>query len=641
MEQKNFDQQIQDAFKIEAINPKTREEIEIKFVIPKKALLLTDRIDERFNTQKYFIEQHYLHADTFEDIFRSFPELKDSSVNEIRIRKKGSNYSITSKGGQSEAKYIRFESERDISEKEYNELKEKALSSISKIRYSFETKFADTEVHIDLDDYIETGNEKFDLDFVTCELEVPDDKYAKILISGKFFIPDFIFLRCGQNTVFENGFSNHEISLNGFPANCYEDVVTYIRNSRLNKIEQLIKKAKESKDAHKIFNEIELLLESVKKIDNPPTEEQLNPEGIGISQNILEDFKFIKEQSLGSELETPRLRQLDSLGKGWLQDFHTIVTSIPFRRLFLKPQVFRVNEGSVDTTTRGSHAMDVISVSQQLSSHLGLNVDFASAMAALHDMGHPPLGHVGEETLELLSGKKFKHHIFSLSLTEIFEMNLLKEIMLGAALHKTYGAPLQLKGQPKEISVLRIADKISYVSRDIFDGIRNGYLKKSDFPTWIFETLGYNTESWFEKFIDATVRESSLEHDINFSTSSGKIYSAYEKSREIIYKKLHQSIHWTQAKLNLKICYRYIEKVFDDLDPIVITAYMTDEEVNRLANIIEASPVNHIFEENELISRGFGFLDIVKTMRNSNFDKSRIYYNGLPKKLIMSRGREG
>jgi dGTP triphosphohydrolase len=637
MDNFNFDQ-IQKAFETKKEEIKTREEIEIKFVIPKNILPSRENWKDHYKAQEFHIEQYYLSLESFEKVFKSYPELEEPSVNEIRIRKKNEKYIITSKGSKSKAKYIRFESEKIIDENEYNSLKAKAFCGISKNRYSFETMLAGTEVHIDMDDYIETGNGKLSLDFVTCEVEVPADKYARILISGKFFIPDLIFLRRGINTVYEKGFSNREISENGFPANIYKEIVKYVRDSRLKKIEELSKKATTSKEASKIFEEIDKLLSSIELIDNPPTEEQLNPEGIGIAQNILEDFKFTREQSLGSEIETPRLNQLDSLGKGWLQDFHTIVTSIPFRRLFLKPQVFRVNEGSVDTTTRGTHAVDVISVSQQLCNHLGLNVDFASAMAALHDMGHSPLGHVGEETLHELSGKKFQHHIFSLSLTEIFEMNLLKEILLGAALHKTGGGPLQSQGQPKEITVLRIADKISYVSRDIFDGIRNGYLKETDFPEWVFDTLGNTSESWFEKFIDAAVRESSLEHDVNFSEASGEIYKAYKKSRDVIYKKLHQKIHWAQAKLNLVSCYRYNEKVFSDLDPVVITAYMTDEEVNRLANFIESSPVDRVFDEEELLLRGFGFLDIVNAMRKENFDKSRIYYDYFPKKLIMKRG---
>jgi hypothetical protein len=617
---------------------KTREEIEIKFIIPKNILPSQENWENHFKAQRSYIEQYYLSPESFDQIFKIYPELNESPVDEVRIRQKNENYIITAKGRKTREKYIRSEAERHIAKNEYDLLKKKAFCGISKYRYSFESQLAGTDVHIDMDDYIATGDGELNLDFVTCEVEVPEDKYAKILISGKFFIPDLVFLRRGINTVHEKGFSNREISESGFPANDYQSIIKHIRSSRLTKIEELSKKAKRVKNAINIFEEVDALIDSITLIENPPTEEQLNPEGIGIFQNILENFKFTKVQSLGSEIETPRLKQLDSIGKGWLQDFHTIVTSIPFRRLYLKPQVFRVNEGSVDTTTRGTHAMDVVSVSQQLCNHLGLNVDFASAMAALHDMGHAPLGHVGEETLYELSGKKFQHHIFSLSLTEIFGMNLLKEILLGAAFHKTGGGPLKLKNQPKEITVLRVADKISYVSRDIFDGIRNGYLEKSDFPKWVFDTLGTTSESWFEALIDASVRESSLEHDVNFSEASGNIYRAYKKSRDIIYEKLHKRIHWTQAKLNLVSCYKYNERVFSDLDPVVITAYMTDEEVNRLANLIESSPVGRVFDEEELFSRGFGFLDIVDAMRKPNFDKSRIYYDYFPKKLIMRRG---
>lgn len=621
---------------------RVREEIEIKFIIPKSVLPPQMEWVSHFKAEKYSIEQYYLSGRYFEEILNTHPELKMSTVDEIRIRQKNEKYIITAKGNKSAKKYIRQELEKTINANEYNSLKSKAFCRISKCRYSFNSTLASESVHVDMDDYIATGNEDLNLDFVTCEVEVSDDKYAKILISGKFFIPGLIFLRQGIHTVYESGFSNRELAENGFPATSYKAVLKHIRKLRLNKIENLAQKAARVKKASRIFSEMKSLISSIQLMDNPPTDDELNPEGIGVSQNIIEGFKFPKEQSLGSEIATPRLDQLDKIGKGWLQDFHTIVTSIPFRRLYLKPQVFRVNEGSVDTTTRGTHTMDVISVSQQLCNHLGLNVDFASAIAALHDIGHPPLGHVGEETLYKLSGKKFHHHIFSLSLTEIFNMNLLKEILLGSALHKTGGAPVKLKNHPLEITIVRIADKISYVSRDVFDGIRNGYLKKSDFPEWIFDTLGDTSEQWFEVLIDAVVRECSLEHSVNFSENSGQIYHAYKKSRDTIYEKLHESIHWTQARLNLEICYRYNDRVFSDegLDPVVISAYMTDEEVNRLANLIESSPVGHTFAENVLEARGFGFLEIVNKMREPNFDKSRIYYSTLPRKLILKRGEE-
>lgn len=617
---------------------KQREEVEVKFIVPKKVVQIENKSIASLGAVHSYIEQYYLSEKYFESILNENPELKNSSVNEIRIRKKNGKHLLTAKGGKSKANYIRFEVEKEISNEEFEKLKKKSQCGIIKNRYSFESRLGDIPVHVDIDDYIANSKGELHLDFVTCEVEVPSKEYAKVLISGKFFIPELIFLRQGLHTVYVKGFSNRQISEKGFPGNNYKAIVKFIRKSQLEEANRLAKNANRSKNVSKIYNEVINLWDTILLVDNPPTAKKLDPEGIGVYQNILQDFKFTQEQSLGSEIATERLNQLDLIGKGWSQDFHTISTSIPFRRLFLKPQVFRVNEGSVDTTTRGTHTMDVISISQQLCKHLGLNDDFAAAMAALHDIGHPPLGHVGEKVLEKLSRKKFYHHYFSLSLTEIFGMNLLKEILLGAALHKTGRAPFQLKNQPLEITIVRIADKVSYVSRDVFDGIRNSYLRENDIPQWIYNTLGKTSDQWIEKFIDTIVRESALEHNVNFSEKSGAVFKAYKYCQDIIFEKLHRKIHWQQAVLNLEIAYRYIEKAFSDLDPIVITAYMTDEEVGRLADLVESNPDGHIFPENELESRGFGFLDVVNAMRLPNFDNSRIYYTKLPTKLIKKRG---
>lgn len=214
--------EIEKAFKKKVVITRTREEIEVKFIVPKKILPPPQKWVTHFKAEKYYIEQFYLSPQYFKEILAAYPELRKPSeppVNEIRLRQKNDLFIITAKGSStSKKKYIRSESEKTISEAEFNSLKPKAFCNISKNRICFETKLAGSPVHVDMDDYIATWNGGVNLDYVTCEVEVPDDKLAKILISGKFFIPDLIFLRQGIHTVHETGFSNREIAEKGFPA---------------------------------------------------------------------------------------------------------------------------------------------------------------------------------------------------------------------------------------------------------------------------------------------------------------------------------------------------------------------------------------------------------------------------------------
>ena len=52
-------------------------------------------------------------------------------------------------------------------------------------------------------------------------------------------------------------------------------------------------------------------------------------------------------------------------------------------------------------------------VSATIAENLGLNKSLCMAIAAGHDIGHAPYGHVGESMLSKLSGKPFRHEINS------------------------------------------------------------------------------------------------------------------------------------------------------------------------------------------------------------------------------------
>jgi len=69
------------------------------------------------------------------------------------------------------------------------------------------------------------------------------------------------------------------------------------------------------------------------------------------------------------------------------------------RRLEYKTQVFLNGTGD-HYRTRMTHTMEVSCIARTLARALGLNEDLAEAIALAHDLGHPPFGHLGEETLD-------------------------------------------------------------------------------------------------------------------------------------------------------------------------------------------------------------------------------------------------
>ena len=72
--------------------------------------------------------------------------------------------------------------------------------------------------------------------------------------------------------------------------------------------------------------------------------------------------------------------------------------STAFRRLKHKTQVFIAHEGD-HYRTRLTHSIEVAQIARALARALRADEDLAEAVALVHDFGHTPFGHTGEDTL--------------------------------------------------------------------------------------------------------------------------------------------------------------------------------------------------------------------------------------------------
>ena len=188
------------------------------------------------------------------------------------------------------------------------------------------------------------------------------------------------------------------------------------------------------------------------------------------------------------------------------RDRDRIIHSHAFRRLEYKTQVFVYHEGD-HYRTRLTHTLEVAQISRTIARALGLNEDLAEAIALAHDLGHPPFGHVGEQTLDgLLKGKGgFEHNAHSLKVVEVLEkryptfdgLNLSFEVREGIIKHSSehdrpgavedYGADMP----SLEAQIVDIADEIAYNNHDIDDGLSSEMIE----PEQLLEV-----ELWRENF---------------------------------------------------------------------------------------------------------------------------------------------
>ena len=190
------------------------------------------------------------------------------------------------------------------------------------------------------------------------------------------------------------------------------------------------------------------------------------------------------------------------------RDRDRIIHSTAFRRLKHKTQVFIAHEGD-HYRTRLTHSIEVAQIARALARALECDEDLAEAVALVHDFGHTPFGHTGEDALneKMAAWGGFDHNAQSLRVVTRLErryaefdgLNLSWETLEGLVKHN--GPLTDAKGngldgpvpQPirdyneldnlelskfagVEAQCAAIADDIAYNAHDIDDGLRSGLL---------------------------------------------------------------------------------------------------------------------------------------------------------------------
>ena len=184
--------------------------------------------------------------------------------------------------------------------------------------------------------------------------------------------------------------------------------------------------------------------------------------------------------------EAPHPYRLD-----YQRDRDRIIHTTAFRRLEYKTQVFVYSEGD-HYRNRLTHSIEVAQIGRTLARALGCNEDLTEAICLAHDLGHPPFGHVGEETLNHLmrehGGFDHQRQTYRI-LTELEHrypdhpgLNLTYEVLEGVVKHDTdYDVVDARDYHPEERGTLEcqlsnLADEIAYNTSDLDDGLRSGIL---------------------------------------------------------------------------------------------------------------------------------------------------------------------
>ena len=167
------------------------------------------------------------------------------------------------------------------------------------------------------------------------------------------------------------------------------------------------------------------------------------------------------------------------------RDRDRVLHSSAFRRLSGKMQVF-TGEMGIYHRTRLTHTFEVASIARTLARTLRLNEDLTEALALMHDIGHPPYGHCGEDVLSecmsLVGG--FSHNEFALVIVQQLEqrypqfngLNLSQETVAGQDV-RAHKAEASVGRSPMlEVQLVDAADSIAYDAHDVDDALQMGLL---------------------------------------------------------------------------------------------------------------------------------------------------------------------
>ncbi len=224
----------------------------------------------------------------------------------------------------------------------------------------------------------------------------------------------------------------------------------------------------------------------------------------------LDPIVVAREEALLAPYAT---RSVDSRGRKHAEPVHAyrspfqrdrdrIVHCSAFRRMAGKTQVFTGEMGDYHRN-RLTHTLEVASIARTIGRALRLNEDLIEALALMHDIGHPPFGHSGEDVLNdcLRDHGGFNHNGQALRIVELLEerypdfpgLNLSLEVLAGQATRdkrrgKQNPQSAGIDGKAiLEVQVVDAADSIAYDSHDVDDALQLGLLHMEDLvqvPLW-------------------------------------------------------------------------------------------------------------------------------------------------------------
>ena len=279
-------------------------------------------------------------------------------------------------------------------------------------------------------------------------------------------------------------------------------------------------------------------------------------------------------------------------------DGDRILHSLAYSRYIDKTQVFYLIRND-HITHRVLHVQLVSKIARTIGRLLGLNEDLIEAVSLGHDIGHTPFGHDGERFLSRLCETHgigaFMHNLQSVRFLQDIERkgrgwNLTLQVLDGILCHdgemhsevleplrskdfstlddemaeKQRNPEMDLRPMTMEGCVVRMADTISYVGRDIEDAIRLGLIARADIPAGPGRVLGNSNGTIVYSLVEDLVSQSV---GLPFLRFSGEIGDALKKLKVFNEERIYRNPRVKEQTHKIELMFDLLfEKYLQDLE---------------------------------------------------------------------------
>lgn len=304
--------------------------------------------------------------------------------------------------------------------------------------------------------------------------------------------------------------------------------------------------------------------------------------------------------------EGPLYSRIGDTRSEFARDYNRILHSTAYRRLKYKTQVFFAPEND-HVCTRIEHVNHVTAISYTIAKKCELNTELTNAIAIGHDLGHPPFGHEGQNIINEIAQKhiddKFWHEKNSLHFVDNLETlpnpenketNLLLTYAVrdGIVCHcgesdkdsiyprkeviDLHGItkPNQFQPFTWEGCVVKVADKIAFLGRDIEDAVRLDILPYKEFLVECAKLIPYLVDDQGTiklREISNTVLIHTLISDLLASSSPESGIRFSQKRIELLngLRKLNEDRIYNHPRLKQyqQLAKLILESIFNILSP--------------------------------------------------------------------------